>query len=371
MTTTIARLGLATVALAAALAAQAQSPDGAALYKADCAACHGLDGRGRSAAEVGFDLPLPNFTDCDFATREPDNDWSSIIHRGGPIRGFDRMMPAFAGALSDEEIDALVQHLRGFCTDSRWPRGDLNLPRALFTEKAYPEDEAVITTTVVTEGLDSITHEFQWEQRFGELNQIELSLPITRADLGEPVGWKSGVGDFAIAVKHTLGHSLERGSILTIGGELKLPTGDEAKGFGDGSSVLEGFALWGKLLRNDSFVQLQGAAEFPRDAALENEISIRAAYGRTWTVDKPFGRAWTPMIEVLGAKPLQSGADPEWDLVPQFQVTLSKLQHIQAGAGFQIPVSDRSSRSTALVFYLLWDWFDGGIRDGWARPRRH
>jgi hypothetical protein len=70
---------------------------------------------------------------------------------------------------------------------------------------------------------------------------------------------------------------------------------------GDGSSVLEGFALWGKLLRNDSFVQLQGAAEFPRDAALENEISIRAAYGRTWTVDKPFGRARTPMIEVLGA----------------------------------------------------------------------
>jgi hypothetical protein len=92
---------------------------------------------------------------------------------------------------------------------------------------------------------------------------------------------------------------------VTIGGELKLPTGDEAKGFGDGSSVLEGFALWGKLLRDDSFVQLQGAAEFPRDAALENEISIRAAYGRTWTVDKPFGRARTPMIEVLGAKPLE------------------------------------------------------------------
>jgi cytochrome c553 len=371
MTTTTARLGLAIVTLGTALAAGAQSPDGAALYKADCAVCHGLDGRGRSAAEVGFDIPLPNFTDCDFATREPDNDWWSIIHRGGPIRGFDRMMPAFEKALSDEEIAALVQHLRAFCTDEGWPRGDLNFPRALFTEKAYPEDEAVITTTVKTEGLDSVTHEFLWEQRFGQLNQIELSLPITRADLGDPVGWKSGAGDFAIAVKHTQNHSLERGSILTIGGELKLPTGDEAKGFGVGSSVLEGFVLWGKALRNDSFLQLQGAAEFPRDSALENEISIRAAYGRSWTVDKPFGRAWTPMVELLGAKPLESGANTEWDVVPQIQVTLSKRQHIQAGAGFDVPVSEREGRATTFVFYLLWDWFDGAIREGWAKPRRH
>ncbi len=365
------QLGLAIATLGASIAAAAQSPDGAALYKADCAACHGVDGRGRSAAEVGFDIPLPNFTDCDFTTREPDSDWSSIIHRGGPIRGFDRMMPAFAAALSDEEIDALVQHLRGFCTNQRWPRGDLNLPRALFTEKAYPEDEAVITTTLVTEGPDSLTHEFQWEQRFGELNQIELNLPITRADLGDPVGWKSGTGDLAIAVKHTMTHSLERGSILAVGGELKLPTGDETAGFGVGSSVLEGFVLWGKLLRNDSFLQLQGAAEFPRDALLEDEVSIRAAYGRTWTADKPFGRAWTPMLEVLGARPLESGADTEWDLVPQLQVTLSKRQHIQAGAGFRVPVSERSTRTSALVFYLLWDWFDGGIREGWAHPRAH
>jgi mono/diheme cytochrome c family protein len=370
MTTMIARFGFLLVALGTALAAAAQSPDGAALYKADCAACHGPDGRGRSAAEVGFDLPLPNFTDCDFATREPDTDWSAIIHEGGRARGFDRLMPAFGDALTDEEIDALIAHLRGFCTNKRWPRGDLNLPRALFTEKAYPEDEAVITTTLVTEGRDSLTHNFTWEQRFGEINQIELSVPITRADLGAPDGWKSGTGDLAIGVKHLLSHSLERGSILAIGGELKLPTGDEAKGFGVGSSVLEGFVLWDKILAHDSFLQFQGAVESPRDAALDDEVSFRAALGRTWTADAPFGRAWTPMVEVLAAKPLVGGADIEWDLVPQLQITLSKRQHIQAGAGFQVPVSERSSRTGSFVFYLLWDWFDGGIREGWGRPAR-
>jgi mono/diheme cytochrome c family protein len=364
LTTCIARVGLALVASCGTYAAVAASPDGAALFKADCAACHGLDGRGRSAAEVGFDLPLPNFTDCDFATREPDSDWSAMIHRGGTIRGFDRIMPAFGEALTDDEIDALIKHLRAFCKNDRWPRGDLNLPRALFTEKAFPEDEAVITTTVTTEGADSLTHEFAWEQRFGALNQVELALPITRADLGTQ-GWKSGAGDLTIGVKHTLRHSLERGSILAIGGEVALPTGDETKGFGAGTTVFESFVLWGKVLPHDAFFQFQGIAEVPRDSALDSEVSFRAALGRTWTADKPFGRAWTPMIEVLGAKPLASGADTEWDLVPQLQVTLSKRQHIQAGAGFRVPVNDRLNRTGSFVFYLLWDWFDGGIREGW------
>ena len=42
--------------------------------------------------------------------------------------------------------------MRGFCTRTSWPRGELNLPRALITDKAYPEDEAVITTTVNARG---------------------------------------------------------------------------------------------------------------------------------------------------------------------------------------------------------------------------
>src|SRR6476661_7833315 len=136
---------LIVAALLASSPARAERVDGTRLFEADCAACHASDGRGRSSAEVGFDLPLPNFTDCSFATREPDSDWSAIIHRGGPQRGFDRIMPAFQNALTDEEVDALIDHLRKFCTNPRWPRGDLIIPRALFTEKAFPEDEAVVT----------------------------------------------------------------------------------------------------------------------------------------------------------------------------------------------------------------------------------
>lgn len=359
------RTGIAAAAAATVTCASAQSLDGARLYESTCAACHGSDGRGRTQSEVGFATPLPDFTDCDFAEREPNSDWSAIVHRGGPIRGFNRMMPAFGEALSDEEIDAAIEHLRKFCVEQNWPRGELNLPRALFTEKAFPEDEAVITTTLVTEGPDSLSHQFLWEQRFGPLNQIEISVPITRADLGEPQGWKSGTGDLAIGVKHTLQASLERGSILAVGGELTLPTGDEAKGFGKGTTVLESFVLFGKILPRDSFFQIQGIAEFPNDRALEDEIAVRSAIGRTWTTDGAFGRAWTPMLEVLGARELDGDADTEWDVVPQVQITLSARQHVIAGAGFRVPVTQRSERPNELVFYLLWDWFDGGVLQGW------
>jgi hypothetical protein len=353
------------LALACAAAAHAQAPDARTTYSAACAACHGDDGRGRTASLVGFELALPDFTDCDFAAREPNSDWYAIAHRGGPARGFDPLMPAFGEALEPEEIAAALAHVRTFCADARWPRGELNLPRPLFTEKAYPEDEAVITTTFVGEGPDSISHEFLWEQRFGPLNQIEIKMPITRADLGEPEGWQSGAGDLAVGVKHTLSHSLERGAILSIGGELVLPTGDETRGFGKGSTVLEGFVLYGKMLPRDSFVQLQGIIESPTDSSLDDELVARVAVGRTWTVDAPFGRTFTPMLEVLAARDLTSGATTQWDLAPQLQVSLNRRQHVLGALGIRQPITDRGNRPTEVVFYLLWDWFDGGVLEGW------
>ena len=65
------------------------------VYRAACVSCHGADGTGAARTSVGFDTRLPDFTDCSFATKEPDGDWSATIHNGGPARGFSRIMPAF------------------------------------------------------------------------------------------------------------------------------------------------------------------------------------------------------------------------------------------------------------------------------------
>ena len=73
---------------------------------------------------MGFSTPVPDFTDCDFATREPDSDWIGIAYEGGP----SEFMPAFGGALTVEQVELAVNHIRTFSTDSRWPRGELILP---------------------------------------------------------------------------------------------------------------------------------------------------------------------------------------------------------------------------------------------------
>jgi hypothetical protein len=337
----------------------------ARLYQIACAACHGENGRGRTQVELAFELPVPDFTDCEFASREPDSDWFAVIHAGGPARGFDRKMPAFGEALADGDAQRILEHVRGFCADDAWPRGELNVPKALFTEKAYPEDEAIIRTSINTEGRDAVTHRFTWEQRFGARNQIEVSLPLTRADLGPPLGDEGGAGDLTIAVKHALRHSLDQGHVLSVGGEIVLPTGDEARGLGKGTAVLEPFILYAKLLPNEGFLQLQGKLEFPIESGFDEELVLRSALGRTWTTGGRFGRAWTPMIEILGARELGSNGNTHWDLVPQFQVTLNTRQHIMANFGMKVPVTDSSQRDSEFVFYLLWDWFDGGLTEGW------
>ncbi|MCI0350441.1 MAG: cytochrome c, partial [Acidobacteriales bacterium] len=301
---------------------------GKELYLAACAACHGADGSGAAQATTGLETPLPDFTDCSFSEREADSDWMAVVHNGGPARAFSEMMPAFSEALSNGEIQKIVSYLRSFCRDQAWPRGELNLPRPLVTEKAFPEDEAVLTTTVTAEGPGAVTNAFLYERRLGARSQIELNLPVSALHL-ENGGWRGGAGDLALGFKRTLFHSLGSGSIFSIGGEAALPTGKKATGIGKGYTTFEGYAAFGQILPLDGFFQFQGGIEAPKNSSrAAKETFWRAAVGRSFVQDRGFGRAWSPMIEVLGARDLKTGAKVEWDLLPQMQVTLSTRQHI-------------------------------------------
>jgi hypothetical protein len=31
----------------------------------------------------------------------------------------------------------------------------------------------------------------------------------------------------------------------------------------------------------------------------------------------------------------------------------------------RFPINDTAQRQTRLLVYMLWDWFDGGLFDGW------
>ena len=344
--------------------AQAQTvadlASGDAVYREACAACHGADGRGMAQTVVGFDVPLPDFTDCSFASREPFADWLGIAHGGGPTRAFDRRMPAFGEALSRAQLELAVSHVKGFCADRAWPQGELNLPRALVTEKAYPEDEAVLSTTMAS---GTFVNEFLYEHRLGARTQYEVNVPVAVQDDGE--AWHRGLGDIAVALKHALYHSAASGTILSAAGEVIFPTGKENEGLGKGVSVFEPFVAFGQILPRDGFIQAQAGFEIPFDQdKAANEFFWRGVVGKSFTQGE-FGRTWSPMVEVLGAAELEGDEPTLWDVVPQMQVTLSRRQHIMVNVGVRLPLNERADRGTEVLTYFLWDWFDGGLFDGW------
>jgi hypothetical protein len=356
-----------TLLVIATSGAYAQTPkperSGAELYGAACAACHAIDGTGSPQTLVGFDDPIPDFTDCSFATPEAAADWFAVAHAGGPVRAFSRRMPSFGAALSEGELERIIDHVRGFCDDKAWPRGELNLPRALVTEKAYPENEALLTTSIQKGAARELTNEFIYERRFGTRNQFEIAVPLTmQANEGDR--WLRGLGDIAVAVKRAVYHNARAGSIFSVGGELVLPTGKEGEGLGRGTMIFEPFLSAGQILPHEAFVQAQAGLELPRSRDHEREAFWRGVLGMTF-VQGRFGRSWTPMIEAAAVRELEAGQRPQWDVLPQLQVSLSKRQHILVSGGVRIPVNQREGRHPQVLTYLLWDWFDGGFRDGW------
>jgi mono/diheme cytochrome c family protein len=347
--------------------------EGKEIFETRCAVCHGVDGRGeprmtRNADNQLVKIDMPDFTDCSFATREPDADFAAVIHGGGPARGFSVVMPVWGAVLSEAEIARVLSHLRSFCSDDCWPRGELNLPRPLLTEKAFPEDEAVVTTfaNVNRDGL--ITTQLLFEKRIGSRAMVEIELPVIAREWereGDTKGdskWYSGVGDFAIGAKYAFFHSLDSGSIASLGAEIKIPTGNDDRGLGRGKVVFEPYLAAGQLLPWNAFAQAQLLAEIPTSGG--SEIYLRSALGKTF-IPQPYGREWTPMVEVIGIIDLGGTTEVNLDIVPQIQIPLNRRQHVRMNVGVWIPVTRNDKRATRVGAYLLWDWFDGGLFEGW------
>jgi mono/diheme cytochrome c family protein len=339
---------------------------GEQIYKAACVSCHGPDGRGTPQSTAGFQQPrtFPDFTRCDQTSPEPNSTWRAIVTFGGRYRGFSEIMPSFREALNDQQIRAVVDYLRSLCRDPAWPRGELNLPRALVTEKAYPEDEVVLSTAVNAQGTPGSESHIIHEQRFGKNNQIEVDVPILFADQNHT--WYGGIGDTTLGVKRTMFSNLRSGSILALQGSVILPSGNRARGFGSGTTTFETFAAFDQLFPSNTFIQTQLGADLPRHTDLAPQsLFFNAAVGQSLAGDRGLGRLWSPMVEFLAARDLIDRAKTDWDVLPQMQVTISRRQHIRANLGVRIPANHTANRPVQLMFYVLWDWQDGRLNEGW------
>jgi len=358
--------------LPSVLLAQKQAPElkletGQQIFEAACIGCHGSGGKGLPESTLGFEHPptYPDFSDCVGSAREKNYDWRSVIHEGGPARGFSQIMPSFAEALKPEQIEKIMQYLREQCTDKAWPRGEMNFPRPLVTEKAFPEDEYLLKTEVNAKAPRDVTLSFFAERRFGARNQLEFVVPVSFLNR-DRTNWIGGIGDVVLGYKRVLFSSIETGSIFSLQGEVSLPTGNRLRGLGSGVTTFEPFAAFGQMLPGRSFIQIQSGAELPADTDKAPRTAFfRTAVGKTFAANRGFGRIWTPMVEVLVDRDFETGARTNLDLVPQMQVSLSRRQHVFFNFGVRTPVNNRTGRDTQLMFYFLWDWFDGGLREGW------
>ena len=94
----------------------------------------------------------------------------------------------------------------------------------MITEKAFPENETVIAGSINASGTPASARRSFYEQRIGASAMVEVAIPYDFTH--ESGDWGSAFGDLALGYKRKLFHSLKKGSIFSVGGEIIAPTGN-------------------------------------------------------------------------------------------------------------------------------------------------
>lgn len=331
---------------------------GRELYEGACASCHCTDGRGAPQG-TAITVPLPDFTDCNFVTREGDGNWAYLLAHGGDGLGLSPQMPAFADVLTDDQIHAVLDYIRSYCTEPRWPRGELNFRRPLVTTKAFPEDELLLVPQLTKGrdgGRDWVT-EVSFERRVGARGEVEIGLPFAVHDItnGATTG---GIGDVGLAYKHVLYADLPSLAVASASLDLIVPTGDRDRHLGDGTVSVEPSLLAGKQI-HDLVIQGQILGSAPIDEArADRVVSYRFAFSYALAAVKS---AWVPTLEL---EVLQNVTTQEHNLflTPEIYKGITKRGHVAVALGAQIPVAgDADPFDYRILAFVLWDYADGGL----------
>jgi hypothetical protein len=315
------------------------------MWNAWCARCHGQDGSGKVATPTISVEPM-DFTACRIATAEPDADWEVAIAEGGPAVGLSSEMPAFGDALTAEQIQGFVQLIRGFCKERGWPIGNMNLPRPMFTEKAFPENEVVFAPMISHRTDEPVEVAFAtiFERRFGRRAQLEAVFPIESVSSGAR---ETGVGDIELGLKYALTPS-HWPALVSGGFDVKFPTGSESRGLGGGVTVFEPYAAFATVAR-DLYLQGQLKFEFPSTNTWDDRETIYNLYiGRDTSI---YPNTWTIGLEL-------NGENDEVALTPQIRKGLTKTGALAAAFGVRLPLNHRDEQGIKWVGYLLWEYLE-------------
>lgn len=333
----------------------AQLAQGKAVYETACIACHGADGSGNPAWES--EVRPVSFADCG-TTAEPSGLWKSVVVNGGPRHGLSDVMPAFGEAFPPDDLTAVVAYLRTFCkTADRYPPGDLNFRRLIGTGKAFPEAEVVIKTKIVPDQGETEL-EFVYENRLGPRFQYELEFPLRPGATNE--GFGAGVGDVVVSGKYVLAFNPQKLQIFSGGADVALPTGNEGKKLGSGTTVFAPFLAFGKGFGSSVF-QTKVAAEIPANGA---SSTFKYAVAFSFPPIGFFRTGYVPALELLGAYNRDDRHSST--LIVGVSKALNKLGHVIGSVGMGFPLRPSGvPKPREFRAYLLWDFGDGPIWTGW------
>ena len=107
---TIMTVGTLLLGGMAGLSARA-ADDVTKIWDTNCAACHGKDGKGKTM--MGRKLDIKDLTDAKVQAAFDDAQAAKTIKEGVTDKGTEKMK-AYGGKLSDDDIKALVAHVRSF-----------------------------------------------------------------------------------------------------------------------------------------------------------------------------------------------------------------------------------------------------------------
>ena len=326
----------AAAVLALALVAQGPADSGAALFHAWCKSCHGADGRGTPSAATRLEVAPADLRDCKGSTAEPEDRWVAIVTRGGAAFGLSLDMPAYGEAATPSQIRAVVRYARSLCGELGWPPGELNFPRGFLVEKAYPEDEVVIADRARDQ-------EFIYEHRLGKRFQLETS--ARSAFDGAPDSFDGVTG----ALKYNAWHSLERRALLSLGLEATPPLGRADRW------EVEPFVAFGANPGRALVLQGEIVGTWEETEGVTT-LSYRLGVGRE------LGRV-VPMLEAGWTVPLDG--ERTLSLYPQLWMQLSRLGHVAASLGAELPAVGPEPRRPRLIAFVLWDFGDAPLFRGW------
>jgi cytochrome c oxidase cbb3-type subunit 3 len=104
-----------TLAGVTALAHAADDTRGKQLYTVYCTQCHGTQGDGKGMNAAFMSVQPRDHTDKKEMSARTDEELFKVIQQGGKSINKSVLMPAWNGNLKDDDIHALVAHLRALC----------------------------------------------------------------------------------------------------------------------------------------------------------------------------------------------------------------------------------------------------------------